>query len=84
MYAFAFLTFAVNSDFIYTTRRAIQDLFKLAIHTTGNEKEKLITTRILKYTRKGFFPSSMLKGSVHYEKPLYKYSKTQRARGTFW
>jgi len=61
--------FAVDSDYLYTTSRAIQDLLKLTIDNTGNEKSMFLQ-RILKYTRKGFFMSPKIKRYLKYDKPI--------------
>ena len=61
--------FAVDSDYIYTTSRAIQDLLKLIIDNTGKEKYYFVS-RILKYNRKGFFLSPKIKRDITYAKPV--------------
>jgi hypothetical protein len=61
--------FAVDSDYLYTTSRAIQDLLKLTIDSTSNERSMFLQ-RILKYTHKGFFMSSRIKGHLRYDKPV--------------
>jgi hypothetical protein len=60
--------FAVDADYLYTTSRAIQDLLKLTIDNTGNEKNYFLT-RVLKYNRKGFFLSPKVKRLIKYDKP---------------
>ena len=61
--------FAVDSDYLHTTSRAIQDLLKMTIDNTGKEKNYLIS-RILKYNRKGFFLSPKIKRYMKYDKPI--------------
>lgn len=49
---------AVDADHVYFTSRAVQDLLRLVIDTTGKEKETgYLRQRGFKYMRKGFFPS---------------------------
>lgn len=63
--------FAVDCDNIYTTTRAVQDLLKLTIDGTGNEKNPF-TERIAKYFRKGFYASPRLMKALRYDKPHYE------------
>lgn len=58
--------FAVDCDYLYTTARAIQDLLKLTIDTTGYEKIHFLP-RCLKYIKKGFYPSPRVLGALRYE-----------------
>jgi hypothetical protein len=60
--------FAVDADYLYTTSRAIQDLLKLTIDNTRNEK-RCFLPRILKYNHKGFFLSPSIKRHLKYDKP---------------
>ena len=60
--------FAVDSDHLYTTSRAIQDLLKLTVDNTGNEKRYFLP-RILKYNHKGFFLSPKISRHIKYNEP---------------
>lgn len=58
--------FAVDCDYIYTTTRAVQDLLKLTIDTTGLEKNNFLL-RLVKYIKKGFYPSPRIMKALKYE-----------------
>jgi len=58
--------FAVDADYVYASTRAIQDLLKLTLATTGFEKEYFLP-RYMKYVKKGFFPCSKIHQAMRYE-----------------
>lgn len=75
--------FAVDCDYIYTTTRAIQDLLKLTIDTTGHEKPPFLL-RCLKYIKKGFFPSPRVFRALNYVKPNYPPKQSRAMYDAGW
>lgn len=74
--------FAIDSEYLYTTSRAIQDLLKLTIDVTGNEKN-YVQQRMFKYIRKGFFLSPRTRGAIIYESNRIKRDARKRY-GSGW
>lgn len=69
--------FAVDSDYVYTTSRAIQDLLKMTVDYSSNEKRNVLL-RLFKYVHKGFYPSSKIKRFIKYDEPIFMESKNTK------
>lgn len=58
--------FAVDNEYIYTTKYAIQSLFRMTVSVTGKQRDYAMVGRLLKYVNKGFVLSPETKSGLSY------------------